>query len=124
MRAFRWMSSNSPAKISYNILLYIYNYANAWTIKKLLPSFLVITSLHGINNDWSIQTSLREQATCFAVQQHFPEANSEFEENEEMLNSEMEGGRVGDKLLWFCFLELFFGHWLWVRAEASELQKC
>ena len=49
-------------------------------------------------NDSSIQTSPREQATCFAVQQHFPEANSEFEENEEMLNNEMEGGRVGDKL--------------------------
>ena len=60
-----------------------------------IKSFLVITSLHGINNDWSIQTSLREPATCFSVQQHFPEANSEFEENEEMLNSEMEGGRVG-----------------------------
>ena len=34
----------------------------------------------------------------FAVQQHFPEANSEFEENEEMLNSEMEGGGGRDKL--------------------------
>ena len=83
----------------------IHNYANVWMIKKLLPGFLVITSLYGINNDWSIQTCLPEQATrryvwnsgCFAVQQHFPEANSKFEENEEMLNSEMEGGGVGDK---------------------------
>ena len=85
----------------------IHNYANVWTIKKLLPGFLVITSLHGINNDSSIQTGLREQATrryvwnsgCFAVQQHFSEAISEFEENEEMLNSEMEGGGVGDSVV-------------------------
>ena len=102
----RWV----PLKISYNILLYIV--CECLDDQKITTqySFLVITSLHGINNDWSIQTSLREQATCFAVQQHFPKANSEFEENEEMLNSEMEGGRVGDKLPWCCFLELFFGH--------------
>ena len=97
----RWV----PLKISYNILLYIV--CECLDDQKITTqySFLVITSLHGINNDWSIQTCLPGQATrryvwnsgCFAVQQHFPEANSKFEENEEMLNSEMEGGGVGDK---------------------------
>ena len=91
-------SAECRTTVPLKFLAIIHNYANVWTIKKVTTQFSGnnVTARHF--NDSSIQTSLREQATCFAVQQHFPEANSEFEENEEMLNSEMEGGGGRDKL--------------------------